>query len=170
MTRRRDRSPQRVSWFRRILGGVERTARKARRVRSRGADGATKVSPCKSCRRRIGILVRRCPHCGTQNYFPRADGPTHAEPDPCNEIIAQLSELQKQILVASLDETVEDPAIHVLRMVGPDEGEIKAGSQRLFGNDAVEAVEALLSTGFVARCQESGFELTEEGRRVAAVL
>jgi hypothetical protein len=85
-------------------------------------------------------------------------------------MIAHLSELQKRILVASLGRSPRDPAIHVLRMAGPGEGEIKAGTQRLYGNAAVEAVEALLSTGFVARCRESEFQLTDAGRRVAAVL
>jgi hypothetical protein len=144
-----------------------------RRARSRGrADetGAVKASPCKSCGRRINTAIPRCPHCGTRNQIPIPETHGHPHADLHAEIVAQLSELQKQILIASLEDVAVDPAIHVMRVIGPGEGEIKAGSQRLYGNEAVEAVEALLSTGFVSRCHESGFELTEEGRRIATEL
>ena len=174
MPKRRDRTPAGSSWLGRLFRrGAERRSLLSRRTRSRGrADesGTVEVKPCKSCGRRINTAIPRCPNCGTRNQVPIPETLGHPAVDLQAEIVAGLSELQKQILIASLDDVADDPAIHVMRVVGPGEGEIKAGSQRLYGNEAVEAVEALLSTGFVTRCHESGFELTDEGRRIATAL
>jgi len=174
MPKRRDRPPTGSSWLGRLFRrGAGRRTMLPRRAGSRGnadKNGAGQAGPCKSCGRRINTAIPRCPHCGTRNQVPIPETHGHPHEDLHAEIAAQLSELQKQILIASLEEVADDPAIHVMRVIGPGEGEIKAGSQRLYGNEAVEAVEALLSTGFVARRHESGFELTAEGRRIATTL
>jgi hypothetical protein len=78
--------------------------------------------------------------------------------------VRSLTELHRKILVATF--IAEERRIYVLAD-GPHEGEVKAGGQRLYGNEAVLAVESLMRDGYVFPVDDGCFALTREGRRTA---
>ena len=77
-----------------------------------------------------------------------------------------LTEMQKRILSAARK---GDP-IFVYRLPGPQEGEVKSGGERFFGNEAVTAVATLIAPGLVAAVEADCFELTALGQQLAESL
>ena len=138
-----------------------------------GRKGKRSVSQnCPRCRVPVRASAPRCPGCGNRLFFA---SPTDAKnetesppavpaPDPLAE--HDLSEIQKRILSAA----VESGAIFVYRIPGPGEGEVKSGSERFFGDEAVTAVATLIAPGLVAAVGEDRFELTRAGLRLAGQL
>jgi hypothetical protein len=160
-------------------GGAERRAQEARVRRARQA-----LKPCSRCAKRIKSDANRCPHCGARvGTFANASRPSLAAGKVANgsqgldvlrrevelrDQAGQLSELQKQILLAAYSGG-EDHLVHVMRAEGPRAGEIKAGQERIYGDEAVEAVELMYFRGFFARHGDLAFELTHDGRHLATL-
>lgn len=88
-------------------------------------------------------------------------------PDPPRPVPDyDLSEIQRRILSAAQ----EGGPIFVYRLPGPGEGEVKSGTERFFGDDAVTAVATLIAPGLVAETGDDCFELTHAGLQLAASL
>jgi len=158
------------SAFQSIGGQTESEARKSKR---RKAGRGTETQTCQSCRRHIGVQARRCPHCGSKlkaigpsELVQPAAHPGATSPGPNGE----LTELQKRILLAARSGRRGKNLIYVLPPLGAREGEIKAGDERLYGNEAVDTVTELVGRGYVAPQDDNCFSLTDAGERLAADL
>ncbi len=103
---------------------------------------------------RVGLS--RCRRCGARVPVAAHPGRGHG-----------LNDLQKRILLAAIEGGNGDTAIHVLWPLGAETGEIKAGDKRLGGREAVDAVQALFSSGYLARHEDTSFRLTRSGRSLA---
>lgn len=73
-----------------------------------------------------------------------------------------------RILAGSLQ--ADDGKIHVQPKSGDDEGEVRAGTWRIYGNEAVNAIDALLHAGLVERKDATTFVLTTDGQKAASAL
>lgn len=129
--------------------------------------------PCPRCSVRVAPGSPRCPVCGSkiaigESAAPKlensADSPTLPEAPP------DLSELQKQILISTLGEQLHGEPIFVFGDRGPDEGEVKAGETRLYGDDAVVAVAGLVACGLIRPSGDDTYELTAQAALLARSL
>jgi hypothetical protein len=109
--------------------------------------------------------------------MPPAERPAQQVPPVAPERAAwipsptvNLSDIQKQILMAAQQGQVGQKSIYVMGTQGAADGEVKSGNQRFFGNDAVAAVVALLAPGLIEPVAEDAFELTETGLHSAVNL
>lgn len=123
---------------------------------------------CPRCRVPVRESAPRCPSCGNRQFAVSADAPIKLDlPEPSLSVPKyDLSEIQKRILSAAH----EDGTIFVYRLPGPGEGEVKSGTERFFGDDAVTAVATLIAPGLVAANGEDRFDLTHAGLQIAASL
>jgi hypothetical protein len=80
------------------------------------------------------------------------------------------SELQQELLVAAMDNPYNPAQIMVYRVPGSDEGEVKVGKKRIFGDEIVLAALDLLIPGWIAQDEENCFHLTASGQKVARSL
>jgi hypothetical protein len=110
----------------------------------------------------------RCPGCGNRLFVAPAEAPIKLDlPEPSHSAPKyDLSDIQRRILSAAH----ESGNIFVYRLPGPGEGEVKSGTERFFGDDAVTAVATLIAPGLVAVNGEDCFELTGAGLQLAASL
>jgi hypothetical protein len=113
----------------------------------------------------------RCPGCGNRLFLQSEATPIQLEIPP--QTAAEdpvphydLSEIQQRILAAART----GGAIFVYRLPGPNEGEVKSGEERFFGDEAVTALATLIAPGLVAESGEDRFELTHAGQQLAASL
>ena len=113
---------------------------------------------CQQCRATVRLGTLRCPQCGTRTIESLPKLPSTA--------VAGLTDLQQEILAATLDG--EEQTIHVVPPKGSDEGEVKAGAQRMSGDDVLFAVERLWQKGFVEPTDDASFRPTEKGRNAIA--
>jgi hypothetical protein len=142
------------------------------------------MRPCMRCRKRIRKDANRCPHCGAKlaSFTPNAARPSMAAAKVASggqgletlrkeaelrDQAGQLSFLERKILLAV---HFSEQPVHVMRPHGSTEGEIKAGAERIFGNDAVLAIDGMLSRGWVEPFGDLAFQLTGDGRRVASLI
>ncbi len=153
-----------LAWIRRVLGtrsdgaGIgDRTKSRSRASRRRG------TLVCETCGGRVSDGVVRCPLCGNQVACPDAPG-------VADSARRSLSEIEKRILIAAVKGPDGCYIIHVLPTSDRVEGEIKAGNQRLYGQKAIAAVEALQHSGYVERGQDQTLKLTDQGQKLAAAL
>ena len=135
----------------------------ARRKRSRAA-GTT----CPRCRQPVRASAPRCPGCGNRLFIKSAATPIKIELPKQSEILEavpqyDLSEIQRRILTSAR----EGGSIFIYRLPGPDEGEVKSGDERFFGDEAVTAVATLIGPGLVTELGEDRFELTRAGQQLA---
>lgn len=167
-------------WLSRVFGTEDPSCRPRKRNDPRGVQAARQVEKrlCGNCRGPVGAAAHRCPHCGYRLAHPNPprtdDRPVRSGPDdPASarrDSTHGLSDLERRILIAVLGAPVSGLAIHVLPTEELREGEIKAGDQRLYGTQAVQAVEALWKAGYVTRGEDLSYGLTESGARLAVSL
>jgi hypothetical protein len=87
-----------------------------------------------------------------------------AEPaDPAPEY--GLTAIQRRILGAAR----EGGPIYVY-LEGPGQGEVKSGTERFFGDEAVKALATLVAPGLVEATGKDSFELTSAGLQLAGSL
>lgn len=153
MSRRDSSSRKRDGVLSRLLGRGSAN----RRARAKRPQSLT----CDRCARPVLAGSARCIHCGNRLAAPPEPGPTKGP---------RLTGVEREILMATITAERELRRIFVLDNEGPHEGEIKAGNQRLYGSDAVAAVERLMRDGYVFPVEEACFALTREGVRVATNL
>lgn len=99
-------------------------------------------------------------------FLASQDAPIEVELPELPEPDYDLSEIQRRILSAAQ----EGGSIFVYRLPGPGEGEVKSGTERFFGDDAVTALATLIAPGLVAETGDDRFELTHAGLQLAASL
>jgi len=141
--------------------------------------------PCPRCSVRVPAGSTRCPVCGSRIVLGEAAAAkarAAAEAVAANraaesndtpvlqETQVDLSELQKQILIATLGEQLDGDPIYVFADRGPDEGEVKAGETRLYGDEAVVAVAGLVACGLVRPNGDDSYELTAQASILARSL
>jgi hypothetical protein len=80
-----------------------------------------------------------------------------------------LDDLQQKILLGVKNDPGGDTAIKVSRL-GPDVIEVRAGSYRWYGKQAVNAVVGLMVRGLVTRAHRNSYELTEQGSQLSSRL
>jgi len=144
---------------------------------------------CPRCSVRVPRTVRRCAQCGARFHIeepaPTATAPAAETPPPrrgptrvapivstSNSLdrISGINELEREILRAAMDGRRKGEGIYILGDAGRTEGEIKAGGQRIYGNEAVEAVADLVARGLIEQSGEELFELSDFGARMAPAL
>ncbi|MDH3628914.1 MAG: hypothetical protein OEV00_10170 [Acidobacteriota bacterium] len=77
-----------------------------------------------------------------------------------------LDDVQKEILAAA----ARGNTIYVYGGEGSIEGEVKAGDERFYGNEAVAAVAKLVEPGLLEKTDDDCFELTDDGACLATSL
>lgn len=87
---------------------------------------------------------------------PQAEGPQDS------------TAVQMRILAGSLQ--ADDGQIHVQPQTGDDQGEVRAGSWRIYGAEAMDAVDALLHAGLIERKDATTLVLTPDGHKAASAL
>jgi len=141
-----------------ILGllGLDKSPKRRRRPRqSPEALKRSGLVTCKGCQAPVRQGTPRCPQCGARVIEPPATLPSVAKLD--------LSDLQNKLLEAA--STTESRSIQVLPPKGSEEGEVKAGSLRITGDDALTAVDQMCRAGLVEAKDDSSFVLTESGQK-----
>ena len=121
---------------------------------------------CPRCRVQVSASAPRCLGCGNRMFAASDDAPIELELPKRPESEYNLSEIQRRILSAAQ----EGGSIFVYRLPGPGEGEVKSGTERFFGDDAVTALATLIAPGLVAETGDDRFELTHAGLQLAAAL
>ena len=161
-------------YLRSLVGGSRTGARRPAEVRFPGGVR------CHQCGNPMAHGVARCARCGARKMKVLPPSPTPAAvsqpggptaPPPTTPVAFDAShlELGHQILIAAI--TAEDGRIHAMPTAGDVEGEVKAGSTRLYGGAALEALEALVKGGLVRHVDnESTLVLTADGRKTALEL
>ena len=151
---------------------------------------AIAANHCNRCHARVATNSVRCFACGarvTQSVAKHsnaidlpAGGPGKKKAstswlvEPATKAVVKkknwfeydLNDLQKQILAAAAKGIV----IFVYGGDGKTEGEVKAGAERFYGNDAVEAVARLVEPGLLKKSEDDSYELTDDGACLAASL
>jgi hypothetical protein len=102
---------------------------------------------------------------GANETRPPSGNQTPTEP-PRPAPRSDLTEIQRRILSAAQD----GGTIYVYRLPGPQEGEVKSGRERFFGDEAVAAVATMIAPGLLTATGEDRFELTSAGLRLASSL
>jgi hypothetical protein len=144
---------------------------KTSRSMTRGKRHKAVESTCPRCRQLVRASAPRCPGCGNRLFFKSEATPIKIElPEQTvtSEPVPQydLSEIQRRILTAAR----EGGSIFVYRLPGPDEGEVKSGNERFFGDEAVTALATLVAPGLIAETGEDRFELTAAGQKLVESL
>ena len=136
---------------------------KHRRAASRRSPEALRRSGlvrCRQCRFEVRRGTPRCPQCGARVIESLSMTPATAD--------LGFTELeQKLLLAASVSET---RTIHVLPATGSREGEVKAGSLRISGNEVLATVDQLRQAGLLEPTDDNSFALTDKGRKAVARL
>lgn len=168
-------------WLQRVAGMLRsENGSSSGSAENKPAEATKELQPvslceCRGCKKRIGRSIGRCPHCGTKSQVgkssqaagARQDGP---QSDEAAKVSAGLNEIHKRILIAALNGTGDDSKVYLLGSLDSQHKEVKAGDRRLIGEEALDAVTDLLNTGYLQRAEDRGFGLSQEGRRVAALL
>jgi DNA-directed RNA polymerase subunit RPC12/RpoP len=132
---------------------------------------------CKQCDWRGALGTRRCPQCGAKIITAKeraeqaaleAAAATDTSSSAPAEGPQDSTAVQMRILAGSLH--ADDGQIHVHPQQGDDEGEVRAGTWRVYGAEAVDAVDALLHAGLVERKDATTFVLTTDGQKAASAL
>jgi len=132
---------------------------------------------CKQCSWQVALGVHRCPRCGAKIVTAKeraaqaaideaaaADSSSSAQPEGPHDTTA----VQMRILAGSLQ--ADDGQIYVHPKKGDDKGEVRAGTWRVYGTEAVDAVDELLHAGLVERKDATTFVLTTDGQKAASAL
>lgn len=148
--------------------------------------------PCPRCRANVAANSNRCFACGNRIERPRLSRDTAAPADAPPTAVApkkkvkswlvepprvvapkkkgwweyDLDETQKRILAAA----ARGETIVVYGGEGEIEGEVKAGSERFYGNASVEAVAGLVEPGLLRPVEDDAYELTDDGACLATSL
>ena len=143
-----------------LLGlGKSQTHRHAKPRKSFEALKRSGLVRCRQCRAEVRRGTPRCPQCGSRVIeAPRGNPPTELG----------FTDLEERLLLAA--STSESRAIHVLPPKGSAEGEVKAGSLRISGNEVLTAVEQLVQADLVEPADDNSFALTDKGRKAVARL
>lgn len=80
-----------------------------------------------------------------------------------------LSDQQQKILLGVKNDPSGSGSIQLSRL-GPDVIEVRAGSYRWYGKQAVNAVVGLMVRGLVTRAERNSYELTQKGTQLAGTL
>jgi hypothetical protein len=130
---------------------------------------------CKQCSWVGALGTRRCPQCGAKFITAKERAVLAEKEKAAAEEASSASEgpqdstsVQMRILAGSLQ--AEDLQIHVQPKKGDDRGEVRAGTWRIYGTEAIDAVDALLHAGLVERKDDSTFVLTTDGQKAATAL
>ncbi len=78
-----------------------------------------------------------------------------------------VNELQKELLLAAMENPYNPAEIVLYRIPGSHEGEVKVGGKRIFGDEVVLAALDLLVPGWITETEEHCFRLTPAGTRIA---
>lgn len=126
-------------------------------------------SACGKCQTPMPTGARRCMKCGAQIFAAEQLSPAEALRAKRDRILRKydLTDVQKEILTAAGKGSKE---IAVCGTNQQDEGEIKAGDQRFYGNEAVATVAAFVAARLIEPNGEDCFRLTAEGERLIGVL
>ena len=124
---------------------------------------------CKRCLAPLARDARRCSSCGAQVFVTVRSDPQVTASKERERLLRKyaLSEIQQQILTAAMAAGDE---IFVVGKGKLEEGEVKSGDQRFYGDEAVMAVAALAGPGLISSQGEDCFRLTPDGTRVAKTL
>jgi hypothetical protein len=106
----------------------------------------------------------RCLACGARapNASPTVSGRREGPPAP-----HPLGALHREILQAAIAGPASDQSILVSDGLNVDEAEVKAGARRFAGVEPVQTVMELVAQSLLRRVDDTRFELTTKGRRVA---
>ncbi len=107
--------------------------------------------PCEQCGAANRHNARRCMQCGLRLAF--------ADPGQTGSI---LSELEEQILIAATE--LDRDRIYSIPSVGDAKGELKAGNIRIYGEEALRALESLVGNGLVEPETEGSHVVTAYGK------
>jgi hypothetical protein len=124
---------------------------------------------CKRCRGRLPQGARRCARCGAQAFVAQQLDPAESARSERKRLFRKykLTEIQARILAAAFGGKDE---IIVCGDRTPAEGEVKAGGERFYGDDAVVAVATLVGPGLVSPNGGDAFRLTADGTKLAEAL
>jgi hypothetical protein len=111
----------------------------------------------------------RCMQCGNRVVREERMDPAQAAAAKRDRLVRRygLSEMQREILLAAADARAD---IFVCGSDGKTEGEVKAGVQRFYGDEAVVAIAALAAPGLIAPHGEDRFELTKSAQELIDAL
>jgi predicted RNA-binding Zn-ribbon protein involved in translation (DUF1610 family) len=134
---------------------------------------------CKQCSWVGALGTRRCPQCGAKFITAKeraalaAAEEERASAESSSSAVetadpAGTTAVQMRILAGSLH--ADDGQIHVQPQTGNDKGEVRAGTWRVYGTEAIDAVDALLHAGLVERKDATTFVLTPDGQKAATAL
>ena len=146
--------------------GAKKPKRRRRERRRPTRKAGSSFIDCTHCQTRVKKTLPRCPNCGTRVVLPTSAA-EDAQAGKAYEGNG-LDAYQKKLLLATHAST--DRQIYVLPSSGSQEGEVKAGSLRIYGDEALRAVSRLDKEGFVNRIDDHTFELTEEGCLTATLV
>ena len=124
---------------------------------------------CKRCRATMAAKAVRCMQCGNRVVREERVDPAQAAAAKLDRLVRRyrLSDMQKEIILAASDAHAD---IFVCGSDGKTEGEVKAGLQRFYGDEAVVAIAGLAAPGLIAPHGEDRFELTKSGLELIAAL
>lgn len=132
---------------------------------------------CKQCSWVGALGTRRCPQCGAKFITSKEraalaaqETAAAAESSAAAKTAGPKSTtaVQMRILAGSLQ--ADDGQIHVQPKQGSDKGEVRAGTWRIYGTEAVDAVDELLHAGLLERKDATTFVLTTDGQKAATAL
>ena len=129
---------------------------------------SAQASRCTRCRVRLSAKAVRCMQCGTRVIREEEKDAAQEALEKRQKLVRRyaLNDTQKEILAAA---AADDGSIFVCGSDGNTEGEVKAGQQRFYGNDAVAAIAALVVPGLISPLGGDRFGVTDAGRELVAV-
>jgi len=157
------------------LGGQGSGART--RAGTRAGGKPFRFVRCKQCSWQVAVGVRRCPRCGAKIITAKERAAMAAAAEAAAKESGSSSQaegpqdsttVQMRILAGSLHS--DDGQIHVQPQKGDDRGEVRAGTWRIYGAEAIDAVDALLHAGLVERKDATTLVLTPDGQKAATAL
>lgn len=124
---------------------------------------------CTKCSAALPPGARRCMKCGAKVFVAEAVSPAEQLRQKRDRILKKynLSDVQRNILFAAGAGSRE---IVVCATDQRNEGEVKAGDQRFYGNDAVAAVAAFVAARLIEPKGEDCFRLTADGDKLIRVI
>ncbi len=134
-----------------LLGLGKSPTRKPKRHKSSSVLKRSGLVRCRQCKAEVRQGIRRCPQCGTRTATD-----------------VGFTDFQERVLHAS--SAGEGQTIHVLPAKGSAEGEVKAGSLRISGNEVLATVDQLRQAGLLEPTDDNSFALTDKGRKAVARL
>ncbi len=128
-----------------------------------------KGSACTKCNTPMPPGAGRCMKCGAKVFVAEQVSPAEQLRQKRERILRKynLTDVQKDILFAAGKGSKE---IVVCGMDRQNEGEIKAGDQRFYGNDAVATVAAFVASRLIEPKGGASFRLTGDGERLIRVI